>query len=179
MDKVVQIRKNNRSQIFIFDLIFSIVIIVVSIAVAFSNYSNTLSNEDLYNLNSQILNGFTQTEINSLNDVAIRDMFINGKIKNIHNTIAQQVTDFLLNSDINSAKNLTSIYVNDYISRQMNFNLSMKNSSGSIVTLFYLENIGNKFEDAQITSSSKRKIISFTNTTNGYQIYTFEVRIWV
>jgi len=181
MVKVVLVNRfsSNKSQIFIFDLIFSIVILVVSVAIAFSNYSNTLSNDDIYNLNSQILNGFTQTQINSLNGQEIRNLFISGKIKNIHNTIAQQVVDFLSNTDLVSTQNLTKIYVKDYISKQMNFNLSLTNQAGIVNTLFYLKNTGTSFDNAQITSSSKRKIISFTNITNGYQVYTFEVKIWV
>jgi hypothetical protein len=60
----------------------------------------------LYSYNCQILNGFTETELNSLNSNEIRQFFIDGKITNIHNTLAQQVIDFYENNKINEAKTL-------------------------------------------------------------------------
>ncbi len=172
-------KTNNKSQIFIFDLIFSAVIIIVSLGIAFTYYNNTLTNEDIYEINSQILNGFTQTQINTLNGEEIRKLFISGYIKNIHNTIGQQVIYFIEEGNDDLAINLTKIFVKDYINNQMNFNLSLINETGYSKTLFTSSRNNIPFKKSQITSVTKRKIISFVDYTSSYKIYTFEVKIWV
>lgn len=181
MVKNVSVKKifnKKKSQIFTFDLILSSVILVVAIVITLSYYSSSISNADLVGLNQRILNDFTQTEVNSLNGVEIRQMFINGDIKNIHNTIAQQVVDFISASNIELAQNLTKFFVEGYVSKNFDFNLSLTNSSGSVTTLFYSNNNGISFKDCTVSSDFKRKIISFTNVSKGYEIYTFEVKMW-
>ncbi len=183
MVKNVSVKKifffsKKKSQIFTFDLILATVILVVAVVITLSYFSDSVSNANLVGLNQRILNDFTQTQVNSLNGVEIRQMFINGDIKNIHNTIAQQVVDFVSNSNIILAQNLTKFFVKGYLSKNFNFNLSLTNSSGSVITLFYLNNNGIKFKDCVVSSDFKRKIISFTNVSKGYEIYTFEVKMW-
>jgi len=107
---------DKKSQIFIFDLIFASIIIIVAIAIILSYYNNNFDNADLYNYNSQILNGLTEIELNSLNSNEIRQFFKDDKITNIHNTIAQQIIDFYAKNNLIDAKFLTEIYVKDLIS---------------------------------------------------------------
>jgi len=173
--------ENVKSQIFIFDLIFSVVIIIVSLGIVGSYFVNTNYNVDIYDLNNQILNGFTQTKINSLNSLEIRKMFINNQIKNIDNTVAQQVGEFYYLGNISLAKNLTTVFIKDYLSRQMNFNLTFYNDSNiaNPITLYSKINNGVNYKDSQITSSTSRTIFGFINTSNYYGPYTFKVQLWI
>lgn len=170
--------RSNRSQIFIFDLIFASIIIIVSVAIVLSYYNNNFDNTDLYSYNSQILNGFTETELNSLNSDEIRQFFIDGKIINIHNTLAQQVVDFYENNKTSDAKILTEIYLKDLISKEMNLNLILFNGSDEKI-LYESPNQRIKFKDSKISTTTRRSIVYFINNTQDYKIYTINIKLWV
>lgn len=169
-----------KSQIFIFDLIFSGVIILVGFAIIFNYYININDNSSISDLNKNILNGFTNTKINSLNGEEIRMMFVLGKVKNIENTVAQQVAEYTFYNQNDSAKNLTRIFVEDYLDKQMNFNLTiqLEGSSEPEYTLFQKINRKDSLiGDAEIVSVSQRIIFGF-NSTDYFGPYIFKVRIW-
>jgi hypothetical protein len=126
------------------------------------------------------LDGYTNVNINSLNDEAIRKMFVQNKIKNIENTIAQQVIEFYENGDTVMAQNLTRTYVEDYLDKQMNFKITFKNETSSTPTILF-EEINRpeiSLDDAEISSSTKRTVFAFKNTSEFYGPMTFEIKIW-
>ncbi|MCA9497162.1 MAG: hypothetical protein KC589_09530 [Nanoarchaeota archaeon] len=171
--------KKSKSQIFLFDLIFSTVILVVSIAIVMSYYTDTVENIDIHDLNSQILNSFTKTKINSLNSEEVRQMFIDNEIKNIKNTVAQQVSEFYYLGKIDRAENLTLIFVGDYINKQMNFNITLQNSSGSVISLFEAINLKETpFDESSISSVSERIVYGFINSSDFYGPFLFKVELW-
>lgn len=162
-----------------FDLIFSTVILVVSVAIVMSYYTDTVENVDIYDLNSQILNSFTKTKINSLNSEEVRQMFINNEIKNIKNTVAQQVSEFYYLGNIARAENLTLIFIEDYVNKQMNFNITLENSSGSKISLFEVTNLKETpISKASISSVSERIVYGFINSTDFYGPFIFRVELW-
>ena len=169
--------EKNKSQIFIFDLIFSIVILIVSLGLALSYFSNTSSNIDIYDLNNQIMNSFTLTELNSLNGEYIRDIFVSGQIRNYHNTVAQQVSEFYYLGDVGMAQNLSKFFVKDFIKKQFNFNLTLRNSSNTIV-LYSTINPSINIEQAELVSVTKRSVYGFVDLENSYGPYEFKVEIW-
>ncbi len=177
----------NKGQFFLFDLILSIVIIIVSLSLIFNYYIYVEEDSDLYELNKNIINSFTNTKINDLNDDVVRDMFRKNYIKNIENTVAQQVIEFYF--DANNpvlkkklAKNLTRVFVEDYIDKQMNFNFTLSNSTDSSCSdcVFVLHTALNKkevsFEDASVVSVNNRRIFGFEGT-KVHGPYLFEVKI--
>lgn len=174
---------SKKSQIFIFDMIFAFVVFIVSIGLFYSYYVGVDENINIYDLNMNVLNGFTNTRINALNDKEIREFFIANKIRNIENTVAQQVVEFYVNNKDNpdDAKKLTRIFIEDYLDKQMNFRLTLENESGVVENgdLYFANNRPDiPFENATITTSSSRLIFGFENQTHFYGPYIFKVRIW-
>lgn len=178
--------KSIKSQIFIFDMIFSIVIIIVSIGIAFSYYSNVSQNIDIYELNKNILTSFTTTPINSLNSEFVKDLFKQREVKNIDNSIAQQASEFYYRytleggDNLEKSRNLTQSFIEDFISPEMNFQIVLDDGSSKT----YLFNQSAKLnsvseQDADIVSYSQRTVFGFLNRTNYYGPYILEVKLWV
>ena len=171
---------SKKSQIFMFDLIFSFVVIILTLSLVFNYYIDVNLNVDIHELNKNILSGFTHTKINTLNDEEIRDIFKQGKIKNIYNTIAQQVSEFYYYNDDLYAKNLSRIFVEDYIRKEMNFNITLENKTGSIFVLYEQINRPEiSITDSSIVSRTSRTIFGFNNATDFYGPYTFKIEIWM
>ncbi len=171
--------KNIRAQIFIFDMILSFVILLLAVALIFNYYMNTEENLDIYNLNMDILNGLTNTKINDLNDQEIRVLFVQGKIKNIENTVAQQVSEFYFYGNKNLAQNLTKIFSEDYAQNQINLNITIQieDKSSPEEQLFYSGKNNINSDDSSVVASSSRVIFGF-NSTDYYGPYVFRVKIW-
>lgn len=168
------------SQIFIFDLIFSVVILVVSLGIAFSYYINTSKNTDIYNLNVELMNGLTKTEINDLNGQEIRNMFKERLVTNIHNTVGQQVAYFISIGNISRAENLTDIFVKNYVQPQMYFNISISNSTDSYILFEKVDNNIISKKNSQLLSVTQRRVIGFLNdASDTYYKYTYKIEIWV
>ena len=168
---------SKKAQIFIFDFILSIVILIISIGIILSYFNNTTENVDVYDLNHLILDGFTKTKINSLNDEEIRLLFVYNKIQNIENTIAQQASEFYYEGDLELAQNVTRIFVSDFITNQMNVNITLSNSTFNY-NLYEDINKRISFDDAEIASVTNRLIIGYINDTAYYGPFNIEVRIW-
>ena len=128
--------RSSKSQIYILDLIFSMTILVVSIGVAASYFGNTTDNQDIYTINSQILNGLTLTEINSLNNEEIREMFRDNEIKNPENTVAQQIGEFYDRNNTELAENLTRVFVGDFINDYLNLQVRLYDTDNSTFELY-------------------------------------------
>lgn len=171
--------RNKGGQIFIFDLILSFIVLVLSVSLIYNYYLNVDIGDDVYELNKNILDGFTNTKINSLNNKEIRDMFIAGEIKNIENTVAQQVAEFYYIGNSILAENLTQVFVEDYLDKQMNFNLTIEEEGSGIVDVLFLNlnrpEIG--FDDSSIVSARQRIIFGF-NSSQVYGPYIFRTTIW-
>jgi hypothetical protein len=167
-----------KSQILIFDFILSLVILVIFFGLIFSYYFDKTDNYDIYGENLNLLNGFTMTKINSLNDLEIRDLFIQGSIKNIENTIANQVAEFYYSGDYVLARNLTRIFASNYIGNNYNTQILLINQTGSEFLLY--ENIvfDVSFNDSEVSSSISRKIFGFINLNQAYGPYDFKIRSW-
>ena len=161
-----------------FDLIFSFIILMVSFGLIFVYYINVNDNNDIYDLNKRILDGFTNTKINTLNNIDVREMFVNNKIRNLQNTVAQQVGEFHYYGDDELAKNLTEIFVENFLDRQMNFNLTLENETGGVFVLYsklYRPEISP--ENSSITAISRRTIFGF-NQSDYYGPYKLKIKIW-
>lgn len=173
--------KNVKSQLFVFDLIFSVVILVISFSLVLSYFSNTYDNIDIYDLNNQIMNGFTLTELNSLNGDYIRNLFISGEIRNYQNTVAQQVSEFYFNDfspTKEDSKNLTKFFVEDYIKKQFNFNITLKDTNNNVTVLYEQINSKVKKEDSTLKSVTQRSVYGFKSLSESYGPYTFKIEIW-
>lgn len=177
MDKFVSSLKSNKGQIFLFDLIFSSVIIVVTVGIFLSYYGSSNQNIDIYEINVGIMEGYTKTELEFLNNIEIREMFENYEITNKEFTVAQQTAEYIRRGDMVLAEKITSGFVEDYINRQFNFQLLLRNETNEY-ELYYVENNDVDFQDSEITAISKRTVISFVNSTESFSTYEFEVRIW-
>lgn len=162
------------SQIFLFDLILSMVIVLVSVSLIALYYSNVTSNEDISTANNNFVEAFSKTKINNLNNDEIRNLFLEGKIRNIENTIAQQVSEFYFNNSEIEAINLTKIIAKDYFSEQVNVQIILIDG-GTSVTL-YNQTIKRK-EDAQVVSTFDRNIFGFYEN-NPYGPYTITSEVW-
>jgi hypothetical protein len=164
-----------------FDLIMSFLVLVLVIALTFNYYVTGNEEIDIYTLNKNILDGFTNTKISSLNDEDIRLMYATNKIRNIENTVAQQVVEFY-ESPVNNAlaADLTRIFIADYLDKQMNFNITIEDELvGAPYVLFSILNRPEiSFENSSIVSVTQRRIFSFKNTTTFYGPYLVQIKIW-
>jgi len=171
-----------KSQIFLLDAFLAFIIVVVAIAVILSYTSSTTSNMNVYAVNQQVLNSLTKTKINSLNDEEIRELFKAGYIKNVENTVGQQIGEFYFLNNLSLAQNLTRVFIKDFITKQMNANISLIENDSGTITNTELHSILNRqtvsIDDAVITSVTKRSIIGFINETTFYGPYTLEIKIW-
>lgn len=147
-----------KSQIFLFDLILSITILIVSIGLVSIYYSNTLDNQDIYSANLNFIQSFTKTNINSLNNEDIRIFFTSNKIKNIENTLAQQVSEFYFNGNNIDAQNLTQIIARDYFSRQMNVKITLIDGLDNLIIF---EQYSKNKKEASLVSEFQREVFGF------------------
>ena len=167
--------KSKKSQIFIFDFITSFIILIVAIVIVLSYFQSTSDNVDIYGINLEIIDSFTTTNINSLNNEEIRNLFISRQITNIENTIAQQVGEFYYRNSISNAQNLTELFIRDFISGQMNINVTMYNSTHKLI-LYSDTRKSIDFDDAQISSVTDRLIFG---TYGGERyLYNFKIELW-
>lgn len=159
VSQVKSLKYEKKSQIFMLDVVFSFVLILIAVSLSFNYYITGYQNADIYNLNKNVLGGFTNTRINSLNDDEIRVMFAMNKIKNIENTVAQQVIEFYEEGNVDYAENLTRIYVEDYVDKQMNFNITLENSSMTVVLFQSINRPEIEFFDSSIVAVSKEEFL--------------------
>ncbi|MDA3855439.1 MAG: hypothetical protein PF569_04220 [Candidatus Woesearchaeota archaeon] len=162
-----------------FDLILSFIVLILSVSLIYNYYLNVDIGDDVYELNKNILDGFTNTKINSLNNKEIRDMFIAGEIKNIENTVAQQVAEFYYINDMVLASDLTQVFVEDYLDKQMNFNLTIEEEDSGVVDVLFvkLNRPQIEYDDSSVVSSRQRIIFGFNNS-QVYGPYIFKTIIW-
>lgn len=177
MVKSVQTKYKNKSQIFVLDLIFSIIILVVTFTVAFSYYSNQKDNTFIYDLNSNIVNSLTQTKINSLNNDIFIEMFKNGNIKNIDDTIVIELINLIDDNNLNLAQNVTKLFLNNYNIKGTNINITLSNSS-NIYNLYNYSDSYLSFNQSEISAVISRKIILYNPSLVDYNIFNLEVKIW-
>lgn len=167
-----------KSQIFMFDLILSSVILIVSIGLVFSFFIHQTQNKNIYDLSNSVLNGFTQTKINTINSHEVRNMFIAGEIRNIQNTVAQQVGAFYYQSNFSLAKNLSKDFLRDYVSSQFNFQVILDNNTINY-TLYSALSIPNlSFDNSSISTQVSRIVFGFFNSSTIYGPYTIIIRVW-
>ena len=167
--------KTNKSQIFFFDLIFSFVILVVSLGLFFTYFLVVNDNEDIHTLNREVLERFTTTNINALNNEEVREMFVRNEITNIQNTVAQQVAEFYYDGENELAQNLTSIFISSFSSTELNIVVEIYNTTDSYV--LYSTELRNSKEDSDVVSSQTRDVIGFRNGES-FGPYTFNIDIW-
>lgn len=160
------------------DLVFAVVILIVALAVVLSNFTTVTSNGDLYDTNRQILKGITQTRINDLNSNEVRQLFIQNKIRNIENTVAEQISEYYYTKDYLLAQNITRIFVKDYVASSMNINVTITDNLGETQLYAKLNNRRVQFSQAGITSVSKRIIFGSLNQTSFYGPYTITIKLW-
>lgn len=164
-----------KSQVFLFDLILSFTFLIISISFLFLYYSNTITT-DVYDTNLNFIQGVSKTKINSLNNQEIRDFFIRGDIRNIENTIAQQISEFYYRGELALAINLTELMVQNYFPSQVSLNISLINSSGGVISL-YVRNTVSK-EESKAVSAFQRDIFGFFEE-RPYGPYTLISEVWV
>jgi cell division protein FtsL len=180
---ISHVKKTNlnrkKSQIFIFDLILSVVILIVSIGIVLTYSSTSTTNSNLYNLNLEIMEGLTETKINDLNDDVIRRMFVQEKIKNIENSIAQQLGEFYYLGNLDYSINVSSIFITPFLKQNMNFNMTLINDTGGIIVLYNKTNSNIEFEDAEISTSIDRSVFGIINRTDSFGPYILNIKLWV
>lgn len=166
-----------KSQIFIFDIILAFIIILVGISVFFLYDFYEFDNQQLYSINKNILKGISMTQINSLNDDEIRVFFSQNKIKNIKNTVAEQIVEFCYEDEIELAQNLTKIFVKNYVNNQLNINITLENSS-FVQTLYVLKVNDVSFKDSYVSSQTSKNFFSFLNSKEVFGPYQIKIKIW-
>jgi hypothetical protein len=169
-----------KSQVFLFDGIVGFTLIIIALGVVLTYYSTSYESQNIHSLNQQLLNSYTKTKINDLNDDEIRDFFRQGQIRNIHNSIAQQTAEFHFENNSGLAENLTSIFVDDFITKQINAQILIYDSAtiNTPTELFIKQNRKTLLADAKSVSSTKRSVIGFINTSTSYGPYTIQILLW-
>lgn len=175
---MVRIANNKKGQIFLMDMIFSIVILIVAIGLIFTYFSTTQDNSNIYELSTQLMNGYTRTELNSLNNKEVRNLFQEGEIRNVHNTVAQQVAEFHYRGKNELSRNLTRDFAQSYVGENFNYNFTLVNTtSGNEFRLFTKVSRNEEVEDSDIVSELRRPVVGFINKTEHYE-YKLKIKIW-
>jgi hypothetical protein len=169
-----------KSQVFLFDGIIGFTLIIIALGVILTYYSSSYENQNIHSLNQQLLNSYTSTKINDLNDNEIRNFFRQGQIRNIQNSIAQQTAEFHYEGKLGSAKNLTEIFVDDFVTKQINAQILIYDNItiNTPTELYIKKNRAIELVDAKSISSTKRSVIGFINTTSSYGPYTIQIILW-
>lgn len=179
--------KQNKSQIFLLDLIFAFTLLLAALGLFFFYFSNITSDPDLFEFNRDLMNTFTGTNINALNNPEVREMFVDNRIKNVENSVAQQIAEFYymdqesIDSPVSGelSRNLTRAFVGSFItSPELVFNITIMEEGGSPVSLFSKENPSVSRDEAQVVSTTTRDVIGFYNLTTPFK-YTFKIELWV
>lgn len=173
--------KSRNSQLFVFDMILSFFIVIISLTLIVNYYFITFDNEKVYKLNREMLNGITDTGINSLNDKMIRELFVKNKIQNTENTVAQQVVEFYFQGEKDIARNLTKSYLSNFLDPKMNFDLSIKNETmSSYDSLFSQINHPQiSKNDAHLLAVNERTVFAYKGKTDFYGPIIFKIEIWL
>lgn len=169
-----------KSQLFLFDGIIGFTLIIIAFGVILTYYSTSYESQNIHYLNQELLNSYTNTKINDLNDEEIRDFFRQGQIRNIQNSIAQQTAEFHYENKSELARNLTRIFVEDFVTKQINAQVLIYDNT-TINTPYDLFNKTNKnipLTDAKSISSTKRTVIGFLDATTSYGPYTIQILLW-
>lgn len=169
---------SKKSQIFLFDLIFSSVIIIISLGIVFSYFYNPTQNADINEINLELISALTNTKINSLNNIEIRQLFIQNEVRNVDNSVAQQISEFYLRGKEDVAYNLSRYFLEDFVLQQINVNVSLIDHDGSYYQLYHERNLDRDFEDAKVSSMVSRTVFSYYNISTLVGPYEFEVRVW-
>lgn len=180
---------SRKSQIFMFDFIFAVVLLIVAVSIILSYLGSTTENVNIYDLNLKVMESVTSTKINSLNDEEIRNFFKERKIVSVDNTIAQQISEFYyfnqnnitINNNIlidgNDSKDLSKAFIEDFIPKQININVTLEEGDGTIYEVYSLLNRPEiNFEDSGVSSVTKRYILGFYK--NEFYDYEIKVKLW-
>lgn len=166
-----------RAQVFLFDLILSIVILLVSVSIFFLNFSTSQHSLDLHELSQEVMTALTRTQMKSLNSEEIRDMFINNQIRTPEHRVSQQLAEFQYLGETALAENLAESFLDDFIPRQVNARLRLSNASD--VFILYEEGLsGTSFEEASASSSVSRSVFGRLNRTTLFGPYQLELEVW-
>ena len=174
-------KKHQKSQVYLFDLIVSFFILLGVLVIAVRYYSSETANSDIYEQGQELLDRYTTTNINSLNDEYVRELFRDNKVTNIENTVAQQVAEFYYVGDIDAAGNLTQLFLGTKLLSEVNLNLSLYNESDGVYYVLYaIRGKGGSLQikDATVSSVYKRLVAGYSNETKNSYEYEFEVEIW-
>jgi hypothetical protein len=173
--------KKKKGQIFMMDGIFSFIIIVVAIAIISSFYTKTISNENTFEYAQNILNKFTTTPINTLNNKEIRELFVAGKITNVENTIAQQVVLFYNrggSSNLELAQNLTQLVISSYEKKGIFLNISLINSSGGVFNLYTTSPLLVSSNESTYQYQLTREVLAFEDNFTVVGPNTIQLQTW-
>ncbi|MFP4401703.1 MAG: hypothetical protein ACLFPL_00585 [Candidatus Nanoarchaeia archaeon] len=166
---------NSKSQIFMLDLIVATVLLVVSISIFFTYFIITDSQEDLFDIVTRLSNSMSGTQINDLNNEFVRDLFINQEIRNIDNTILQQISEFENTGKSVLAKNLTNELTEVYIQEGIGYNITLITSTGATpIELDSSEQYAQR-TSASSVASIQRQVTGFNETDFYIHQYIFEV----
>lgn len=165
---------SKKSQFFMFDLIFSFVILVVAVGIALYYSTSSFQEEGLFDLSQNIINQYTTTSINSLNNEEIRDFFLANEITNVDNSIAQQTAEFYLRSQISDAETLNRVFIETYERRNLYISLALINETTSLEP--YTTPGAPSFTNAKTSYVDSREILLIYE--DEVKTYTAEVKIW-
>ncbi len=169
-----------KSQIFIFDLIFSFVIILLSVSLLYVFYIGVNDDRNVHQISNNIINSFTNTKINDLNNEQVRNFFINAKIRNIENSVAEQIMEFYSEGQHNDAKDLTEIFIKDYSDKTLSFQVNISSVDGTLSYMLYrklsVDNVD--MNSSKAVAYSSRVLFSFRNRDIKYGPYRLEVFVW-
>lgn len=171
--------KYTKSQIFLLDFIFASILFVISIGIFFIYFSFSEPQEDLYEVVYRVSSLMSSTKINDLNNDYVRDLFIAREIRNIDNTLLQQISEFYVRGDLIKAQNLTREIAGIYILERIGYSISFEYEE-SINTINTVELDNSTIfprDEARTLATIQRRIIGFDEGNNPY-IHTYIFEVW-
>lgn len=168
----------NKSQVFLFDLIVASVILIVGFGLISQYFVSEGDNLNIYGMGFEFMSLLFTLDVNSNNEY--KHLFIDGKITNIDNTMAQQIAEFyFLGESDELISNFSRDFITNYIIGKVNYNFTLIDDSGGVYELYSLNNQSDVSLDESMNAAKfSRTVLGFYNRTHYYGPYTITLDIW-
>lgn len=163
-------RMGRKGQFFSIDVFVAIAIIGIGLFVLYSTKTVQPSDSQTISLSSDLMKNFNSHKVKDIDNAFIITLIQNGTIQNSDNTLLQQISEFYVYGQNDTASNLTQSVTEGILPFQYAFALYV---NGSLV-------YQSRAQDPQTPNLivTKRIVYGVKNSTAFWGPFLAEVRVW-